>query len=264
MPAQRVVDDRHLGRAAGRRGAGAASRSRHSRRAATRTAARTRCGEASMSSTTWPRAQSRFACVISATTVSPGSAPRTNTTRPSGSRAIASPPAAKRSGRKHDRRHDRMLTTATHHDRRLPYLAGDERCRSRSPRPCSPPTSHGSATRSRRSRQAGVDLIQWDVMDGQFVPNLTFGPDVIASVRDRVAVPFEAHLMVLTPGRDGARATSRPGCIAAHRPRRGVPAPAPHARRTSPSSVRRPAWRSTRRRPRRPSPTSSTWSTSCW
>ncbi len=47
--------------------------------------------------------------------------------------------------------------------------------------------------------QAGVDVIQWDVMDGQFVPNLTFGPDVIASVRDRVAVPFEAHLMVLTP-----------------------------------------------------------------
>ncbi|MEM9748663.1 MAG: ribulose-phosphate 3-epimerase [Actinomycetota bacterium] len=46
---------------------------------------------------------------------------------------------------------------------------------------------------------AGVDLIQWDVMDGQFVPNLTFGPDVIASVRDRVSIPFEAHLMVLTP-----------------------------------------------------------------
>ena len=46
---------------------------------------------------------------------------------------------------------------------------------------------------------AGVDLIQWDVMDGQFVPNLTFGPAVIASVRDRVSMPFEAHLMVLTP-----------------------------------------------------------------
>ena len=46
---------------------------------------------------------------------------------------------------------------------------------------------------------AGVDLIQWDVMDGQFVPNLTFGPDVIASARSHCTVPFEAHLMVLTP-----------------------------------------------------------------
>lgn len=47
--------------------------------------------------------------------------------------------------------------------------------------------------------QAGVDLIQWDVMDGQFVPNLTFGPDVIASTRSLTTLPFEAHLMVLTP-----------------------------------------------------------------
>ncbi len=46
---------------------------------------------------------------------------------------------------------------------------------------------------------AGVDLIQWDVMDGQFVPNLTFGPDVIASTRHLTKKPFEAHLMVLTP-----------------------------------------------------------------
>ena len=49
--------------------------------------------------------------------------------------------------------------------------------------------------------KAGVDRIQWDVMDGQFVPNLTFGPDVVASVRDQVTVPFEAHLMVNTPER---------------------------------------------------------------
>jgi ribulose-phosphate 3-epimerase len=47
--------------------------------------------------------------------------------------------------------------------------------------------------------KAGVDRIQWDVMDGQFVPNLTFGPDVVASCRPRVDVPFEAHLMVHTP-----------------------------------------------------------------
>ena len=47
--------------------------------------------------------------------------------------------------------------------------------------------------------KAGVDRIQWDVMDGRFVPNLTFGPDVIAACRPHVTVPFEAHLMVEEP-----------------------------------------------------------------
>jgi len=46
---------------------------------------------------------------------------------------------------------------------------------------------------------AGVDRIHWDIMDGQFVPNITFGPDVIAAVRPLVSVPFEVHLMVLEP-----------------------------------------------------------------
>ena len=47
--------------------------------------------------------------------------------------------------------------------------------------------------------KAGVDRIQWDVMDGHFVPNLTFGPDVIAACRPHSTVPFEAHLMVSNP-----------------------------------------------------------------
>jgi ribulose-phosphate 3-epimerase len=47
--------------------------------------------------------------------------------------------------------------------------------------------------------EAGVDRIQWDVMDGQFVPNLTFGPAIIASARRHTTLPFEAHLMVNTP-----------------------------------------------------------------
>jgi ribulose-phosphate 3-epimerase len=46
---------------------------------------------------------------------------------------------------------------------------------------------------------AGVDRIQWDVMDGRFVPNLTFGPDVIAACRAHTSVMFEAHLMVEEP-----------------------------------------------------------------
>jgi ribulose-phosphate 3-epimerase len=49
--------------------------------------------------------------------------------------------------------------------------------------------------------KAGVDRVQFDVMDGRFVPNLTFGPDVIASVRPLLTVPFEAHLMVEEPDR---------------------------------------------------------------
>ncbi len=47
--------------------------------------------------------------------------------------------------------------------------------------------------------KAGVDRIQFDVMDGTFVPNLTFGADVIAATRPLVSVPYEAHLMVHEP-----------------------------------------------------------------
>ena len=45
----------------------------------------------------------------------------------------------------------------------------------------------------------GVDRIHWDVMDGNFVPNLSFGADVIAANRPLVELPFEAHLMVTEP-----------------------------------------------------------------
>ena len=51
----------------------------------------------------------------------------------------------------------------------------------------------------RSLESAGIDAIQWDVMDGQFVPNLTMGPDIISSVRPCVKTYFEAHLMVYTP-----------------------------------------------------------------
>lgn len=53
----------------------------------------------------------------------------------------------------------------------------------------------------RALEKAGVDRIHWDIMDGRFVPNMTFGPDTVAACRRAVGVGFEAHLMVAEPDR---------------------------------------------------------------
>ncbi len=47
--------------------------------------------------------------------------------------------------------------------------------------------------------KAGADVIHLDVMDGHFVPNLTFGPPIIKAVRKVCDLPFDVHLMIENP-----------------------------------------------------------------
>jgi len=48
---------------------------------------------------------------------------------------------------------------------------------------------------------AGADWIHVDVMDGRFVPNITIGPVVVASIRKATRLPFDVHLMIESPER---------------------------------------------------------------
>lgn len=51
----------------------------------------------------------------------------------------------------------------------------------------------------RRTEQAGADRLHLDIMDGMFVPNISFGPGVVGAVRPHTTLPFDVHLMVTRP-----------------------------------------------------------------
>jgi len=53
----------------------------------------------------------------------------------------------------------------------------------------------------RAVERAGAHLLHLDVMDGVFVPNLTFGPLVISAIRPHTSLPFDVHLMIIQPER---------------------------------------------------------------
>ena len=54
---------------------------------------------------------------------------------------------------------------------------------------------------AREAEDAGVDGIQVDVMDGRFVPNITFGPGIVRALRPLVGVTLDADLMIVEPER---------------------------------------------------------------
>jgi ribulose-phosphate 3-epimerase len=53
----------------------------------------------------------------------------------------------------------------------------------------------------RKLERAGIDRLHLDVMDGHFVPNITFGPDVVAAFRRLTHLPLDVHLMIAEPAR---------------------------------------------------------------
>jgi len=57
------------------------------------------------------------------------------------------------------------------------------------------------AAEIRQVEAAGADMLHLDIMDGHFVPNLTFGPLVVAAVRRLTKLPLDCHLMIRAPER---------------------------------------------------------------
>jgi len=49
--------------------------------------------------------------------------------------------------------------------------------------------------------RAGADMFHFDVMDGQFVPNITMGPLVLSAIKRQLKVPIDVHLMIVDPDR---------------------------------------------------------------
>jgi len=116
-------------------------------------------------------------------------------------------------------------------------------------------------------RHPSVGYVHFDVMDGDFVPNIALGAPVIKSLAGKTKLPFDIHLMVTEPGRYVADfVTENTEYIVVHAEA------AVHLDRTlrlikslgvkCGAALKAP--RSTRRRRRRPLTTFWAWSTRCW
>ena len=109
---------------------------------------------------------------------------------------------------------------------------------------------------------AGADWLHLDIMDGHFVPNISFGPGVLRALRPLTKLPFDVHLMI-EPVDPYIHAFVEAGAdhLSLH------PEAGPHLHRSLQlinRSARAPAWCSTRRRRSMRWNGCSTWWTSSW
>ena len=68
----------------------------------------------------------------------------------------------------------------------------------------------------RRAEEAGADMLHLDVMDGVYVPNISFGFDFIKAIRRAVSIPLDVHMMTVRPDKYIERLADAGAYVPAH------------------------------------------------
>ena len=78
------------------------------------------------------------------------------------------------------------------------------------------------------AERGGGTIVHVDVMDGHFVPNISFGPPMVKALRPVTKLPLDCHLMIENPRTPIFPPSPEAGADMIKRPAGGLSAPAPH------------------------------------